>query len=111
MPTEGFWAEALERAPIVVITLSAFIFLAVKAMKFFEATNLTFMQHQEKRDRLFADTLMQIGQACHDEASQRQSALTEELQATRAIMEKVTSTHAKYEQTMERVAAALERSA
>lgn len=101
-PDPSFWGKALEQLPALVISLVAFIFIFVRGMMFFNNLTVTFMRHQEERDKSFLTGMSEMGQDCHRWAEQREERLLTELEACRTQAGE-TST------VLGRVASALER--
>ncbi len=106
--TPDFWGRALEQLPALVVSLSAITFILAKGMAFLREMTTTFVKHQEGRDEMMQEQLLAIGADCHQWAERRQEAMSVELKASREAMLAFTTAQAKHEQTMLRVAAALE---
>lgn len=104
-----FWTAAVEQLPALAISIAAFILIFIKGMRFFSEMTTTFMRHQEERDKLFAVTLKEIGEDCHEHAAARETLVLSELEKSRSAMHEFTTSFAKHEQTMSRVAMALEQ--
>lgn len=105
------WTEAAKQVPALAISLGAIIFLLKHGMAYVANLSANIMQQQKQRDEQFTKTLDRIGRDCHLHATERQEAMSEELQLNRAAFQDFTAAQAKHEVTMTRVATALERKA
>ena len=98
MEEAPFWQAALQQMPALTISLAAFIFMTVKAMRFFKEIA-----------GMFSKTLHEVGENCHLHSTQREELMHAELRAGRKAMERFNEHQARNEQVLSRLASVLER--